>query len=106
VRRRAATASRLTVAELRGEVVGYTERELHLPTAHLNRIAVDPRTQGQGVGAVLLSDVLHALWQSGASTISLNTQRHNHRSRRLCDRFGFKATGDAVTVWTLHPIAY
>jgi ribosomal-protein-alanine N-acetyltransferase len=104
VRRRAATASRFTVAERRGEVVGYTEQELHLPRAHLNRIAVHPRAQGRGVGAALLSDVLHALWQAGARTVSLNTQRHNDRSRHLYDRFGFQPTGDAATVWTLHPI--
>jgi ribosomal protein S18 acetylase RimI-like enzyme len=101
VRRRAATASRFTVAESRGEVVGYTERELHLPIAHLNRIAIRPRLQGRGVGAILLSNVLHTVWQGGAQTVSLNTQRHNDRSRRLYDRFGFKPTGDVVTVWTL-----
>ena len=101
VRRRATTASRFTVAEYRGEVVGYTERELHLPMAHLDRIAVRPHVQGRGVGALLLSDALHTVWQVGARTVSLNTQRHNDRSRRLYDRFGFKPTGDVVTVWTL-----
>jgi ribosomal protein S18 acetylase RimI-like enzyme len=104
VRRRANTVSRFTVAECRGEVIGYTERELRLPTAHLNRIAIHPRSQGQRVGAMLLSNVLHALWQSGARRVSLNTQRHNLRSRRLYDRFGFKTTGDVATVWTFRPI--
>jgi ribosomal-protein-alanine N-acetyltransferase len=104
VRRRAATASQFTVAEYRGEVLGYAERELHLPTAHLNRIAIHPRIQGRHVGAALLRNVLHTLWQSGARTVSLNTQRHNHRSRRLYEYFGFKPTGEVVTVWTLRPI--
>jgi ribosomal-protein-alanine N-acetyltransferase len=102
VQQRAAAASRFTVAEYRGSVVGYTERELHLPTAHLNRIAVRPHIQGRGVGTILLSGVLDTVWQAGARTVSLNTQHHNHRSRRLYDRFGFKPTGDAVTAWTLH----
>jgi ribosomal-protein-alanine N-acetyltransferase len=101
VRRRAATASRFTVAFSHGEVVGYTERELHPPLAHLNRIAIHPRVQGRGVGAILLSNVLRTAWQGGARTVSLNTQRHNDRSRRLYDRFGFEPTGDVVTVWTL-----
>jgi ribosomal protein S18 acetylase RimI-like enzyme len=105
VRRRAATASRFTVAECRGELTGYTEREHHLPTGHLNRIAIHPHSQGLGIGAILLRHVLHAMWQSGASTVSLNTQRHNLRSRRLYELFGFETTGDAVTVWTLHPIS-
>jgi ribosomal protein S18 acetylase RimI-like enzyme len=104
VRRRAARDSRFTVAQWSGTVVGYTEWEWHLPAAHLNRIAIHPRIQGRGIGAVLLSNALDALWQGGARTVSLNTQRHNQRSRRLYDRFGFRPTGDVVTVWTLHPI--
>jgi ribosomal protein S18 acetylase RimI-like enzyme len=104
VSRRAATASRFTVAEYGGDLIGYTERELHLPTGHLNRIAVHPRHQGQGIGAILLRDVLRTMWQRGVEAVSLNTQRHNYRSLSLYDRFGFKTTGDVVTVWTLHPI--
>jgi ribosomal protein S18 acetylase RimI-like enzyme len=98
-RRRAATASRFTVVEYDNRVIGYAEQELHPPTAHLNRIAVDPTYQGRGIGALLLKQVLVAMWRGGAETVSLNTQRSNHCSRRLYDRFGFEATGDAVTVW-------
>jgi ribosomal-protein-alanine N-acetyltransferase len=105
LRRMAATASRFTVATWGGKVVGYTEQELHPPAAHLNRIAIHPRIQGRGAGKVLLHNVLSALWQSGARTVSLNTQRHNQRSRRLYHRFGFQPTGDVVTVWTLRPLA-
>jgi ribosomal-protein-alanine N-acetyltransferase len=101
MRRRAATASRFSVVERRGEVIGYAERELHPPEAHLNRIAVDPDHQGQGIGALLLEHALVAMWRRGAETVSLNTQRSNRRSRRLYDRFGFEATGDCVTVWVL-----
>lgn len=101
VRRRAATPCRFTVAECKKRVVGYAELELQPPAAHLNRIAVAPDYQEQGIGASLMSSVLHSLWRSGAQTVSLNTQRHNARSRRLYERFGFSETGDAATVWTL-----
>lgn len=101
VRRRAATASRFTVADRRGDVVGYAERELHPPKAHLNRIAVCPDSQGQGIGAGLLKHVLVSLWEAGAESVSLNTQRSNRRSRRLYSTFGFELTGDAVLVWAL-----
>jgi len=100
--RRAARASEFTVAERGGRVVGYTEWELHLPVAHLNRIAVHPDEQGQGLGRLLLNDVVHAAWRSGVEELSLNTQRHNRRARRLYDTFGFRATGDVAKVWTLH----
>jgi ribosomal-protein-alanine N-acetyltransferase len=102
VRRRAATASRFTVAEYHGRVVGYTEWESHLPDGHLKRIAVAPDDQGRGIGALLLNDVLRTLWQHGIEEISLNTQVHNHRARRLYECFGFRPTGDPVTVWRLH----
>jgi ribosomal protein S18 acetylase RimI-like enzyme len=69
--------------------------------AHLNRIAVDPLQQGQGIGAVLLKHALVSLWRQGVETVSLNTQRSNRRSRRLYDRFGFQASGDSATVWVL-----
>ncbi len=101
LRRQADTASRFAVAERPGRVVGYAERVCRPPTAHLNRLAVDPAHQGQGIGAFLLSRVLVCLWDQGAETISLNTQRSNHRSRRLYEQFGFHATGDGATVWEL-----
>lgn len=101
VERRAVTGSRFAVAECEGKVVGYTEWESHPPAAHLNRIAVCPDDQGRGIGQLLLSDVLHAMWQEGVEEVSLNTQRHNRRARRLYDTFGFRPTGDAVEVWAL-----
>lgn len=101
IRQRNKAASCFTVAERKGEVIGYTERELHPPTGHLNRIAVDPDHQGRGVGAFLLSHTLLSMWRSGVEAVSLNTQRRNRRSRRLYERFGFEETGDSVTVWTL-----
>jgi ribosomal-protein-alanine N-acetyltransferase len=99
--RRAARASQFTVAERRGKVVGYTEWESCPPAAHLNRIAVHPDDQGQGVGRLLLSEVVHTAWRNGVEELSLNTQRHNRRARRLYDTFGFKATGDVAKVWAL-----
>lgn len=99
--RRMAAASRFTMAEHEGRVIGYVEWELHPPAVHLNRIAVHPDDQGQGVGQLLLRDVVEAVWQSGAREISLNTQRHNRRARRLYDAFGFRPTGDVATVWAL-----
>lgn len=97
--RRAARASKFTMAERGGKVVGYAEWESHLPAAHLNRIAVHPDEQGQGVGRLLLRDVVQTAWRSGVEELSLNTQRQNRRARHLYDTFGFRATGDVARVW-------
>ena len=99
--RRTAASAHFVVAEVSDGVVGYFEGELRLPVAHLNRIAVHPVHQGQGIGALLLRDALRAFWRLGAGQITLNTQTDNDYSRRLYRRFGFEPTGDAATVWEL-----
>jgi ribosomal-protein-alanine N-acetyltransferase len=101
MRQRAAASSYFAVAELAGEVVAYAEGVLHLPGAHLNRIAVRPPHQNQGFGALLLDDALRTLWQYGAEQVTLNTQTGNRSSQRLYRRFGFEPTGDLMKVWEL-----
>jgi len=101
MQRRATRASRFILAERGHEVIGYVETELHPPMGHLNRIAVHPDHQGEGIGGLLLKRALLSLWRRGADRVSLNTQRSNKRSRHLYTRFGFEATGDSVTVWIL-----
>ncbi|MBN1180212.1 MAG: GNAT family N-acetyltransferase [Anaerolineae bacterium] len=101
IRRKAAAVLHFVVAEAGGRVVGYAEGELRLPTAHLNRLAVHPIHQSCGIGALLLQDALRAFWQQNADWVTLNTQSHNERSRRLYHRFGFEATGESMAVWEL-----
>jgi len=102
VHRSAAASSYFAVAELAGGVVGHAEGVLHLPTAHINRIAVHPDHQSHGIGTLLLHDALPTLWQYGAERVTLNTQTDNHYSQRLYRRFGFEPTGDLVSAWELH----
>jgi [ribosomal protein S18]-alanine N-acetyltransferase len=102
LRRRAFTSPYFAVAEQAGKVVAYAEATLHLPTAHLNRIAVHPAHQHHGIGAALLHDAVCAFWRYGAKKVTLNTQTHNRTSQRLYRRFGFEPTGDSLTVWELH----
>ena len=99
--RRSAIPSHFIVAETDSRVVGYAEGEVHLPTAHLNRIAVRPTHQGHSIGTMLLESMLHAFWRLGAERVTLNTQADNLPSQRLYHRFGFTPTGDSATVWEL-----
>ncbi len=57
---------------------------------HLDRIAVDPSAQGQGIGRAALSFVLDILLRRRANRIGLSTQEDNWRSRRLYEAFGFR----------------
>jgi ribosomal-protein-alanine N-acetyltransferase len=99
--RRKAAASHFVVGEALEGVVGYIEGESLVSLAHINRIAVHPKYQGRGVGALLLQDALDRFWRLGAERITLNTQSNNDSSQRLYRHFGFKPTGDVVIAWEL-----
>lgn len=57
---------------------------------HLDRIAVDPRLQGQGLGRQALAFATATLARRRARRIGLSTQRENVRSQRLYEGFGFR----------------
>ena len=57
---------------------------------HLDRIAVDPDVQGEGLGLESLEWAVHLLSESGARRIGLSTQARNIRSRHLYERYGFR----------------
>ncbi len=57
---------------------------------HLDRIAVDPSVQGQGLGLESLDWAVRLLGESGARRIGLSTQARNLQSRRLYEGYGFQ----------------
>lgn len=87
------------VAEEAGCYVGYAEARLVRGGAHIGRLAVTPRYQGQGVGSLLLNETLRCLWEAGAMRVFLNTQEKNHASRRLYRRAGFQELAERTIVW-------
>jgi ribosomal-protein-alanine N-acetyltransferase len=94
--RQAADAS---VAEIDGQVAGYQLTTLSPLGAHLARLAVDPRWQGQGLGAALVTGMLHRLHERGTTRITLNTQADNLASQELYRRLGFRQNGDRLPVF-------
>jgi ribosomal protein S18 acetylase RimI-like enzyme len=92
-------ADYLTVAERNGAIVGY---QLSTPShqgAHLARLAVLPDHQGQGVGALLLWELLDHYQRRGAHEITVNTQDTNKASLALYRRMGFVLTGQRFPVF-------
>lgn len=57
---------------------------------HLDRIAVEPRLQGRGLGRQALAFATGTLARRRARRIGLSTQRDNVRSQRLYEGFGFR----------------
>ena len=88
------------VAELDGEVVGYTYAgvegtdymALRGPAGVLYDIVVDPAHRGQGIGWLLLDAALEALAARGAPRVVLQTAEKNEPAQRLFARAGFRRT--------------
>ena len=92
------TSSFFTVAQLDGQVVGYAYGSLAGRHAHLTRIAVSPRHQGQGIGVRLLADTIRFCRERDVFGITLNTQQDNARAQRLYQWFGFRVLGKEADV--------
>ncbi|MBX6343245.1 MAG: GNAT family N-acetyltransferase, partial [Thermomicrobiaceae bacterium] len=57
---------------------------------HLDRIAVAPERQGEGLGLQSLDFAVEVLARGGARRVGLSTQARNVRSRTLYERYGFQ----------------
>ena len=71
------------------EPAGYVITGRNGTAGFVQRLAVLPRFEGQGVASSLLSDGLSWLQRRGARTVLVNTDVANVRARRLYERFGF-----------------
>ena len=93
------TAACFLVVEAAGRCTGYVEARLTEHGAHIGRLVVDPRSQGGGIGGLLLSEAIARLRVMGATYVMLNTQEDNLSSQRFYRRFGFRPFGERIAVW-------
>ncbi|MFN8455550.1 MAG: GNAT family N-acetyltransferase [Anaerolineae bacterium] len=93
-----ANADSFALAEIDGQIAGYTWYERYNRHAHLTRLAVHPGYQGRGIGAQLLHYAISDALAAGVNMITLNTQENNERSRTLYERFGFVHTQQRMPV--------
>jgi ribosomal-protein-alanine N-acetyltransferase len=96
-------AIRFCVADGEGGPVGYAFAHRNGSQAHVTRLAVHPSHQRQGIGTLMLADLIEHTRAQGAEFITLNTQMHNENSLKLYRRFGFEPVGQAATAW-IHSI--
>ncbi|MGI8475104.1 MAG: GNAT family N-acetyltransferase [Thermomicrobiales bacterium] len=80
----------LFVGYWRDAPVSYIGVTSYLGWGHLDRVAVLPDQQGQGIGLESVRFAVQRIEQSGAKRIGLSTQRLNERSQRLYERIGFR----------------
>jgi ribosomal protein S18 acetylase RimI-like enzyme len=90
----------ILVAELDGNVVGYTYAgvegndymALRGPAGVLHDIVIDPRHRQQGIGRMLLDATIEGLKARGVPRVVLSTAEKNEAAQRLFDRAGFRRT--------------
>lgn len=73
-----------------GRAIAYVGTTRFRSWGHLDRIAVDPAIQGQGLGRTALDYAVSSLAAAGASRVGLSTQARNTRSRALYETYGFR----------------
>lgn len=89
-----------TVGVLDGEIVAYQMSTRNPFGAHLARLAVHPRCQGQRFGYLMVQDLLQKIQAQGLTRLTVNTQNDNTASLALYEKIGFKRTGEQYCVFT------
>ena len=84
------------------DVVGYALTGRAGTAGYLQRLAVRPGAQGQGVGRALVLDGLHWLRRHRVERVLVNTQLANARALNLYLGVGFVVETDRLAVLRLH----
>ncbi len=74
-------------------LLGYVGCWALFDTVHLVTIGVDPRYQRQGLGEVLVQQVLDLAHEIGAPEVTLECRESNARARALYGKYGFAQAG-------------
>ncbi len=91
--------SRLLVADVAGEPIGFVIAGISLDTGYLQRMAVDPAVQGRGIGRSLVRAALRWARRRGARTMLLNTQLDNRAATALYRSEGFEILPERLTIY-------
>ena len=86
----ATPVARFRVAVDAHEIVGYAISGRSGRRGYLQRLAVDPRAQGRGLGRALVVDGLRWMRRRGVSRAVVNTQHSNESALALYERLGFR----------------
>ncbi len=79
-------------------VLGYAVTGRAGQRGYLQRLAVAPFAQGQGIGTALIQDSTHWLHRRGVRTAYVNTQERNEGAFQLYQRLGFLPQPEGLVV--------
>jgi [ribosomal protein S18]-alanine N-acetyltransferase len=92
-------------------IVGYAGLWLMVDEAHITTIAVHPKYRGEGVGELLLLQMIDTAQEIGARWLTLEVRKSNVVAQALYHKYTFKEMGvrrryysddgeDALVMWT------
>jgi ribosomal-protein-alanine N-acetyltransferase len=87
------TFVRINVAEIDGEVAGYSVLWMAGEECELANLAVDPARRGAGLGALLLDAALQEAHAEGSLAMFLEVRASNEGARRMYAHRGFHEVG-------------
>ena len=96
--RGATPGSKFAVVIERGEVLGYAVTGRAGTRGYLQRLAVDPRHSGKGIGTDLVMDSFDWAFHRGVQRMMVNTQERNQRALGLYRHLGFEPEPDGLVV--------
>lgn len=76
-----------------GALAGYAFVSVAVGESHLLNLAVDPGSQGRGLGRLLLAQMFESAREWGAECMFLEVRPSNRRARTLYARAGFTEFG-------------
>lgn len=89
---------RFRVAKMGRQVVGYAVTGKAGRRGYLQRLAVDPDVQGEGIGTKLVQDSFDWLHRRGADLSLVNTQETNSRALALYEHIGYRKQPEGLLV--------
>ena len=92
-------ATSATVVEDAQGLVAYQISTANPFGAHLARLAVRPDAQRQGIGSLIVADLIRRLNDKGSSHLTVNTQSDNLASLALYEKMEFVLTGETFPVF-------
>lgn len=94
-------AAQFMIAERDGQMLGYQLSTIYQNSGHLARLATDPAAQGQGIGALMVRDMIQRFARQAVHRVTVNTQSDNLVSQRLYQRMGFSPMDEGAPVWAI-----
>ncbi len=81
------------VGELDKKIVAYAGAWVSFDQAEVMHVAVTPELRGQGVGTILFGELIKAVKERGAKSITLEVRPSNIAAIKLYENFGLRSVG-------------